>query len=233
MKLHAYIGDTGACSRREAQRWIKAGRVTVDGRTADIGTAFTEASDIRVDGIPLGPRRPYVYVMLNKPVGIVCTTAAHVEGNIAGFLKHPERLSPVGRLDKESEGLILLTNHGELSHRLLHGDREHEKEYEVTVDKPVTPELLAGMAAGVPMLGTVTKPCRTRAVGERMFRIVLTQGLNRQIRRMCKAFGYRVERLRRVRILGLELGDLPSGAWRELTAAEREALLQPLGLLAP
>jgi 23S rRNA pseudouridine2604 synthase len=230
MKLHAYISDTGLCSRREAQRLVKAGRVTVDGAVADIATPFADTSDIRVDGRPVGPRRAYVYLMLNKPVGIVCTMARHVNGNIADFVPYPERVSPVGRLDKDSEGLLLLTNRGELSHRLLHGSHDHEKEYRVTVDKPVTGEFLAGMAAGVPMLGTVTKPCRTEQVGEREFRIVLTQGLNRQIRRMCRAFDYRVERLQRVRIMSLELGDLPVGAWRELTPVELVTLLAPLEL---
>lgn len=204
----------------------------MDGTVADIGTPFSETeSDIRVDGRRIGPRRAYTYIMLNKPVGIVCTTAERVSGNIAGFVRHPERLSPVGRLDKDSEGLILLTNHGELSHRLLHGDHDHEKEYLVTVDKPVTDAFLKGMAEGVPMLGTVTKRCRTERTGEREFRIVLTQGLNRQIRRMCRAFDYRVERLRRVRIMSLELGDLPVGEWRELKPEELAALLRPLGLL--
>lgn len=231
MKLHAFIGDTGACSRREAQRRIKAGRVSVDGVTAAIDTPFSETSDIRIDGIPIGPRRAYVYVMLNKPVGIVCTMAREVPGNIADYIGHPELLAPVGRLDKDSEGLLLMTNHGEVSQRLLHGAHSFEKEYRVTVDKPLTDEALRGMAAGVPMLGTVTKPCEAERIDERTFRIVLTQGLNRQIRRMCRAFDYRVECLQRVRILGLELGDLPEGAWRELTNLERESLLGPLGLL--
>ncbi|MFC0211785.1 pseudouridine synthase [Paenibacillus chartarius] len=231
MKLHAWIGDTGHCSRREAQRLIKAGRVTVDGRVAGIHTPVREDADIRIDGVRLGPRRKYVYIMLNKPVGVVCTMARSVEGNIADFISSDTAISPVGRLDKDSEGLLLLTNHGDVSQRLLHGEHEREKEYRVTVDKPLTAAALEGMAAGVEMLGTVTKPCRTEQAGERTFHIVLTQGLNRQIRRMCRAFDYRVERLQRVRIMELELGDLDMGAWRELTEAERIKLLQPLGLL--
>jgi 23S rRNA pseudouridine2604 synthase len=225
MRLNKYLAETGACSRREADQWIEAGRVTVNGAPALLGTQVDEGDDVRVDGQSLRPRPKRVYLALNKPAGIECTTDRDVPGNIVDFVGHPERIFPIGRLDKDSEGLILLTNDGDIVNTILRAENEHEKEYIVAVDRPLTPAFLAGMAAGVPILDTVTNPCRIAQVGKNTFRIVLTQGLNRQIRRMCEHFDYRVRRLQRVRIMHVHLGTLPLGKWRELTATELRGLL--------
>jgi 23S rRNA pseudouridine2604 synthase len=225
MRLNKFISETGICSRREADAWIASGRVSVNGRVAELGTQAEVSDDVRVDGKPLGRPSRHVYLAFNKPTGITCTTERHVRGNIVDFIGHRERIFPIGRLDKDSEGLILLTNNGDIVNEILREENGHEKEYLVTVDRPLTEAFLAGMAAGVPMLGTVTKPCRTHQIGRNMFRIVLTQGLNRQIRRMCEHFGYTVRRLQRVRIVNLSLGELKPGQWRDLTAAELRGLL--------
>jgi len=225
MRLNKFLAETGACSRREADQWIDAGRVTVNGTRAVLGTQVNEGDDVRVDGQPLRSRPKRVYLALNKPIGIECTTDRDVPGNIVDFVGYPERIFPVGRLDKDSEGLILLTNDGDVVNTVLRAENEHEKEYIVAVDRPLTPAFLAGMAAGVPILETITNPCRITQVGKNTFRIVLTQGLNRQIRRMCEHFDYRVRRLQRVRIMHVQLGTLPVGKWRELTATELRGLL--------
>ena len=225
MRLNKYLAETGVCSRREADGWIAAGRVTVNGAVAVLGTQVGEGDTVSVDGRPVGGARRHVYIALNKPVGITCTTERHVPGNIVDFVGHRERIFPIGRLDKDSEGLILLTNHGDIVNEILRSENEHEKEYVVEVDRPLTPEFLRSMAAGVPILGTRTKPCRTWQVGRNSFRIVLTQGLNRQIRRMCEHFGYTVRRLRRERIINVTLAGLPVGRWRNLGRAELEGLL--------
>ncbi len=225
MRLNKFISETGVCSRREADAWIAAGRVSVNGVPATLGTQVGEGDEVRVDGRPIGAPSRHVYLALNKPVGITCTTERHVPGNIVDFVGHRERIFPVGRLDKDSEGLILLTNNGDIVNEILRSENEHEKEYVVTIDRPVTDEFLAGMAAGVPILGTVTKPCRTARVSKNTFRIVLTQGLNRQIRRMCEQFGCRVRRLQRVRVISITLDGLAPGRWRNLTRAELAGLL--------
>ena len=225
MRLNKYLAETGACSRREADQWIDAGRVTVNGARAVLGTQVDAGDDVRVDGQPLRPKPTRVYLALNKPIGIECTTDRTVPGNIVDFVAYPDRIFPIGRLDKDSEGLILLTNDGDIVNTVLRAEHEHEKEYIVAVDRPLTPAFLAGMAAGVPILDTVTNPCRVTQVGKNTFRIVLTQGLNRQIRRMCEHFDYRVRRLQRVRIMHVQLGTLPVGKWRELTATELRGLL--------
>jgi len=225
MRLNKYLAETGACSRREADQWIEAGRVTVNGALAVLGTQVTEDDDVRLDGQALRARPTRVYLALNKPVGIECTTDRDVPGNIVDFVDYPERIFPVGRLDKDSEGLILLTNDGDIVNTILRAEHEHEKEYIVAVDRPLTPAFLAGMAAGVPILDTVTNPCKVTQVGRNTFRIVLTQGLNRQIRRMCEHFGYTVRRLQRVRIMHVALGTLPVGKWRTLTSTELRGLL--------
>ena len=225
MRLKKFLAETGACSRREADQWIEAGRVTVNGAPAVLGTQVNEGDDVRVDGRTLRPKPKRVYLALNKPIGIECTTDREVQGNIVDFVGYPERIFPIGRLDKDSEGLILLTNDGDIVNTILRAENEHEKEYIVAVDRPLTPAFLAGMAAGVPILDTVTNPCRVTQVGKNTFRIVLTQGLNRQIRRMCEHFDYRVRRLQRVRIMHVHLGTLPVGKWRELTATELRGLL--------
>jgi 23S rRNA pseudouridine2604 synthase len=227
MRLNKYISETGICSRREADAWIEQGRVAVNGRRAELGTQVGDGDSVSIDGRPLGAKKQAVYIALNKPVGITCTTERHVAGNIVDFVNHRDRIFPIGRLDKDSEGLILLTNDGDIVNEILRVENRHEKEYVVTVDRPLTADFLAGMAAGVrlPELEATTRPCRTSRVSERTFRIVLTQGLNRQIRRMCEVFGYEVRRLQRVRIIKLRLGSLKPGQWRELTAQELQDLL--------
>jgi 23S rRNA pseudouridine2604 synthase len=225
MRLNKFISERGVCSRREADKWIEAGRVTVNGVPAALGTQVTDADDVRLDGQPIGSRRQAVYLMLNKPVGIECTTNRTVTGNIIDFINYPERVFPIGRLDKDSEGLILLTNDGDIVNAILRAENEHEKEYIVTVDRPITEVFLASMSSGVRVLGRLTEPCRVNQVSKNVLRIVLTQGMNRQIRRMCSALGYTVRRLQRVRIMNIRLGDLAPGKWRYLTQTELAGLL--------
>lgn len=225
MRINKFLSETGACSRREADQWVEAGRVTVDGTLAVLGTKVEPGQVVLVDGQPLRGRPKRIYLALNKPVGIECTTDRDVPGNIVDFVGHDERVYPIGRLDKDSEGLILLTNDGDIVNTVLRAEHEHEKEYVVAVDRPLTPDFLQGMSRGVPILDTVTNPCRVTQVGRNTFRIVLTQGLNRQIRRMCEYFGYTVRRLQRVRIMHVHLGGLPSGKWRNLTSEELAGLL--------
>ena len=224
MRLNKYISETGACSRREADAWIAAGRVTINGALAQLGTRVEEGDAVCVDGLPVGAARRHVYLALNKPVGITCTTERHVRGNIVDFVGHRERIFPIGRLDKDSEGLILLTNNGDIVNEILRSENEHEKEYRVEVDRPLTPAFLRAMAAGVPILGTVTKPCRTERLGRNTFRIVLTQGLNRQIRRMADATGLVVNKLKRVAFAGITIEGIRPGQWRELTDRELSRL---------
>jgi len=225
VRLNKYISETGVCSRREADKWIEAGRVTCNGSLAVLGTQVGEADEIRVDGRLLGRRKKQIYIALNKPAGITCTTETHVEGNIIDLIGHAERIFPIGRLDKESEGLILLTNDGDIVNEILRSENNHEKEYLVTVERAVTDLSLKMMADGVKIMGEITKPCKVARVNEKTFRMILTQGLNRQIRRMCSALGYRVQHLRRVRIINIGLGTLAPGEWRELAEAEVAALL--------
>ena len=227
MRLNKFLSETGLCSRREADAWIESGRVQVNGTTAVLGTQVADGDEVRLDGQPVVRKPERVYLALNKPVGIECTTDRSVPGNIVDFVGHRERIFPIGRLDKDSEGLILLTNDGDIVNRVLRAEHEHEKEYIVSVDRPLTPGFLEGMAHGVPILDTVTNPCKVRQVGRNTFRIVLTQGLNRQIRRMCEHFDYTVRGLQRVRIMHIRLGDLPLGKWRNLTTAEVRPLLPP------
>jgi 23S rRNA pseudouridine2604 synthase len=224
MRLNKYLAETGVCSRREADQRIEAGRVTVNGAVAVLGTQVADGDIVLLDGQPLRERPQKVYLALNKPIGIECTTDPDVPGNIVAFVGHHERVFPIGRLDKDSEGLILLTNDGDIVNTILRAENEHEKEYVVAVDRPLTPAFLAGMASGVPILDTVTNPCKVSQVGRNTFRIVLTQGLNRQIRRMCEHFDYTVRRLQRVRIMNVRLGDLPVGKWRTLTPEELRGL---------
>jgi 23S rRNA pseudouridine2604 synthase len=231
MRLNKHIAESGYCSRREADRLIAARLVSVNGEPAGIGTRVEEGDEVLVDGRPLLARRAgakgrrHVYIALNKPVGITCTTEREVGGNIVDFVDHQQRIFPVGRLDKDSEGLILLTSNGDIVNEILRAENRHEKEYLVAVNKPVTPEFLAGMARGVRLHGQTTKPCRATRIAKFGFRIVLTQGLNRQIRLMAAAFGYRVTQLRRVRIVNVKLGALKIGQWRNLTEQELHGLL--------
>ena len=228
MRLNKFLSETGLCSRREADAWIASGRVSINGKRAELGTQVADGDEVRVDNRVVGGARrkkKKIYICLNKPVGITCTTEHGVRDNIVDFIGHEERIFPIGRLDKESEGLILLTNNGDIVNDILRSENNHEKEYLVTVDKPVTDVFLAGMAGGVRILGTKTRPCNVSRLGKYEFRIILTQGLNRQIRRMCEVFGYEVKRLQRVRIINIRLGNLKVGRWRNLTESELHGLL--------
>ncbi len=216
MRLNKFISETGLCSRREADARIEAGRVTINGVVATLGTQVKEGDVVCVDGKPVSGEQKHVYLALNKPVGVICTTDREIPGNITDFVNYRERIFPIGRLDKESEGLILLTNNGDIVNEILRVENAHEKEYVVTVDRPVTEIFLNGMASGVRILGTVTRPCKVTRIAPATFRIILTQGLNRQIRRMCSFYGYKVLRLQRVRIINLTLDGIKTGQWREL-----------------
>jgi 23S rRNA pseudouridine2604 synthase len=226
VRLNKYISETGVCSRREADKWIEAGRVTLNGQRAELGHRVGAGDEVRIDGEPIGLKKKLVYIALNKPIGITCTTEPDIEDNIIDFVGHPERIFPVGRLDKDSEGLILLTNDGDIVNEILRSENEHEKEYMVTVNRPVTDLSLAMLRGGIKIMGETTKPCRVTRVDAASFRMILTQGLNRQIRRMCSALGYRVQRLKRVRIINITLGSLRTGEWRYLSEAEVERLLR-------
>lgn len=228
MRLNKYISETGICSRREADQWIEQGRVTLNGVRAELGTQVNDGDEVRVNGKLLGAKKKDVYIALNKPVGITCTTERHVEGNIVDFVGHRDRIFPIGRLDKDSEGLILLTNNGDIVNEILRSEHNHEKEYIVTVDKPVTTEFIREMASGVRILDTMTKPCKVSQTGKNRFQIILTQGLNRQIRRMCEAFDYQVRSLKRIRIMNVKLDGIAVGAWRDLSPSELNGLLPKL-----
>lgn len=219
-RLNKYLSDAGVCSRRQADRYVEEGRITVDGKTAELGQRVLPEQQICVDGKPIRISRKRVFLAVNKPRGIVCTTQKKEKDNIVDFIHYPERIYPVGRLDKESEGLLLMTNDGELMNEILKARNGHEKEYQVKVDKPVTKQFLRKMAQGVAILDTVTRPCKVRQTGPCSFRIILTQGLNRQIRRMCEVLGYRVKELKRLRIMNITLGDLPEGQYRDVTETE-------------
>ena len=229
MRLNKYLSESGQWSRREADRLIEEGRVTINGQPAVLGTQVNEGDEVCVDGETVGGARKKVrpvYIALNKPVGITCTTERSVEGNIVDFVDHPERVFPIGRLDKDSEGLILLTNDGDIVNDVLRAENAHEKEYLVAVDKTVTPEHVTAMASGVRLsAGEFTKRCKIEKLGPKLLRFTLTQGLNRQIRRMCAAFGYEVEALQRTRIMHIHLGHLAVGRWRNLTPQEIEGLM--------
>jgi len=227
-RLNKFIADSGYCSRREADRLITEGRVLIDGRVGVLGDKVVPGTTVTVDGQSLTGSGEKVYLLLNKPVGIVCTVDPREPMNVVDYLNYPIRIFPVGRLDKDSHGLLLLTSDGEIVNRLLRAAGGHEKEYEVEVDRPVTREFLEGMMKGVPILDTVTLPCKIRRTGDRSFNIIIVQGLNRQIRRMCEYFGYNVKSLRRIRIMNLKLGNLKPGQWREVTKAEFDELMKQL-----
>jgi 23S rRNA pseudouridine2604 synthase len=225
MRLNKYISETGVCSRREADKWIEAGRVTLNGQPASLGTQVAAGDDVRIDGDAIGLKKKQVYIALNKPTGIICTTEPRVEDNIIDHVGYPERIFPVGRLDRDSEGLILLTNDGDIVNEILRSENNHEKEYLVTVDRPITDLSLSMLAEGVKIMGELTKPSKVARVNAQSFRIILTQGLNRQIRRMCSALGYKAQRLQRVRIMNIHLGNLRPGQWRHLTPVELAELM--------
>jgi len=222
MRLNKYISESGICSRREADRFIEQGQVFINGKRAGIGDQVQAGDLVKVNGQVIEAREAdsLVFIVLNKPVGIVSTTEAGEKDNIVDFVNHSTRVFPIGRLDKDSQGLIFLTNHGDLVNKILRAGNDHEKEYLVTVDKPVTDEFVRGMAAGVPILGAVTKKCKVKKEAPFVFRITLVQGLNRQIRRMCEYFGFEVTKLERIRIMNVSLKGVPVGEWRDLTDDE-------------
>lgn len=228
LRLNKFIADSGKASRRGADRLIEEGRVKINGKKAKIGDQVRPGDEIMVNGETIRLAKNNVYLVLNKPVGITCTSEKGVKGNIIDFVNHPLRISHVGRLDKESEGLILLTNDGDIVNEILRPENKHEKEYIVSVDKPITPEFVKQMSEGVKILGTKTLPCKVEQLSKFDFKITLTQGLNRQIRRMCEVLGYEVYRLQRTRIMNITLGNLPMGQWRDLSKKEREQLFREL-----
>ena len=221
-RLNKYISESGICSRRDADRYIEQGNVFINGKRASIGDQVMPGDEVKVNGQAIEPREAddLVLIALNKPVGIVSTTEEGERDNIVDYVNHSKRVFPIGRLDKDSQGLIFLTNHGDLVNKILRAGNNHEKEYLVTVNKPVTDEFVRGMGAGVPILGTVTKKCKVKKEAPFTFRITLVQGLNRQIRRMCEHFGFEVTKLERTRIMNVSLKGLPVGEWRDLTDDE-------------
>lgn len=220
INLNKFISSTGICSRREAEKFIIEGRVTINGKPTQLGNRVSNNDVVRLDGRILKPTNNTLYIALNKPVGIVSTTDEKEPDNIIKHLNYPERLFPIGRLDKPSEGLIFLTNDGDIVNKILRAGNNHEKEYIVSVNKPITADFIKKMGNGIPILGTVTSPCKVEKITELIFKIVLTQGLNRQIRRMCNYLDYEVTKLKRVRIMNVSLGTLQSGDWRELNDIE-------------
>lgn len=220
VRINKYISSSGFCSRRKADELIEAGLVTIDQVTAVPGDRVLEGQVVKVRGEPVLPDEDYIYIALHKPIGITCTTDLTDPDNVVSYLNFEKRIFPIGRLDKMSTGLLLLTNDGSIVNRLLRAEGRHEKEYLVEVDRPVTPEFLKAISSGVPILDTVTLPCKVHREGPCIFRIILTQGLNRQIRRMCEYHSYNVRKLKRTRILNIDLGSLPVGAWRPLTPKE-------------
>lgn len=223
-RLNKFLSESGFCSRREADRLIEEGRVTINGIVPEMGTKVSNDDEIRVNGqIVKAKQEAFTYLAFNKPSGIECTTNQSVKYNIVDYINYHERIFPIGRLDKDSEGLILMTNDGDIVNKILRGSNNHEKEYIVTVSKPLTDRFVEGMRNGVPILDTITKPCRVEQISKNIFRIFLTQGLNRQIRRMCEYFDYEVMHLKRVRVLNIGL-DIPVGKYRELTSSEMAEL---------
>ena len=228
IRLNKFLSDAGVCSRREADRLIESGQVTVDGKRAETGMKVTEENVVRVGKkeVKAKGKDEMVLLAVNKPVGIVCTEEKREKNNIIDFLKYPTRITYIGRLDKDSEGLILMTNNGDIINKMMRAGNEHEKEYKVTVDKPITDEFIQKMGNGVPILDTVTRKCKVEKIGKYTFRIILTQGLNRQIRRMCEYLGYKVTRLQRLRVMNIKLGDLKPGAYRHVSEEEIKELYE-------
>ncbi|MCL6265732.1 23S rRNA pseudouridine(2604) synthase RluF [Flagellimonas myxillae] len=220
-RINKYLSEVGYCSRRAADKLIDQGRVTINGKIPEMGTKVKPTDEVRVDGELISePKDKPVYLAFHKPVGIVCTTDTRVEkDNIIDFINYPKRIFPIGRLDKPSEGLIFMTNDGDIVNKILRARNNHEKEYVVTVNKPITQDFLKRMRNGIPILGTMTRKCEVEQLGSYQFKIILTQGLNRQIRRMCEYLDYRVKKLKRIRIMNVKL-DIPVGKWRDLTDKE-------------
>ncbi|GEK88642.1 pseudouridine synthase [Alkalibacterium putridalgicola] len=228
MRINKFISEAGKSSRRGADRLIEQGQVTINGKKAEVGSQVEPGDDVRVGGNQIFVARNNVYIALNKPVGITSTTEKDVKGNIVDLVNHPFRVFHIGRLDKDSEGLILLTNDGDIVNEILRSENEHEKRYIVSVDRQITPEFLQQMSEGVDILDTTTLPCKVEQVNKYEFEIILTQGLNRQIRRMCEALGYNVYRLQRLQIMNIHLGKLPVGQWRYLSKKEKRQLFKEL-----
>jgi len=228
-RLNKAISDSGYCSRRQADKFIEQGLVTINDQPASLGDRAMPNDIIKVKNITINKNEQLVYIALNKPVGITCTTDRRVEGNVVDFINHKERIFHIGRLDKPSEGLLLMTNDGDIVNKILRAGNQHEKEYLVKVDRRITDSFIKRMQSGVPILDTVTKKCKVEKIGRFVFKITLIQGLNRQIRRMCEHLGYEVETLKRERIMNIELGKLPTGKWRYLTEKELKDLKQSLG----
>ena len=224
VRLNKYISESGFCSRREADKFIELGKVTIDGVKAEMGTKVIKGQVVKVNGRVISKEDELVYIMLNKPIGITCTTEHKIKGNIVDFVGHKKRIFPIGRLDKESQGLIFLTNDGDIVNKILRAGNNHEKEYVVTVDRPINQEFINKMSNGVKILGQVTKKCYIKKEGKNTFRIILTQGLNRQIRRMCETLGYNVIKLKRERIMNVKLNDLKIGQWRDLNINELKGI---------
>jgi 23S rRNA pseudouridine2604 synthase len=234
VRINKYLSERGLCSRREADSWVEGGRVSINGVVATLGTKVAAGDEVRVNGRLVGGETAHVYIALHKPVGVECTTDPRVAHNVVEFVSHRERIFPIGRLDKDSEGLLLMTNDGDIVNDLLRAKHGHEKEYIVTVDRPITEPFLHAMGNGVEILDRVTAPCRVHRIGKNVFRIVLTQGMNRQIRRMCEVFGYTVRRLVRVRFVNISLEGIAPGRWRNLTRVELADLLpERFGQRAP
>ena len=224
IRLNKYMSETGICSRREADRYIESGRVTVDGVKAIPGIKVSKGQVVKLDGKSISKEEEMIYIALNKPVGITCTTDRNIKGNIVDFVNHEKRIFHIGRLDKDSEGLILLTNDGDIVNKILRAGNNHDKEYIVTVNKPINDEFIKRMGNGIKIIGKITKKCLVNKEGEKTFRIILTEGMNRQIRRMCEALGYKVTKLKRIRIMNIKLGKLKIGEWRNLTNEELKGL---------
>ena len=222
--LNKFISATGICSRREAEKLIIEGRVTINGIPTKLGNRVVEGDDVRIDGKPLRPKPKTRYIALNKPIGIVCTTDSKERKNIVKYINYPERLFPVGRLDKPSQGLIFLTNDGDIVNKILRAGNNHQKEYLVTVDSLITEDFIKKMSHGIPILGTITKKCYVHKINEFTFKMVLTQGLNRQIRRMCEFLNYEVTKLNRTRIMNVQLGNLKIGTYREISKGEMKLI---------
>ncbi|TCI68565.1 MULTISPECIES: 23S rRNA pseudouridine(2604) synthase RluF [unclassified Exiguobacterium] len=228
MRINKFISESGKASRRQADRLVEEGRVTINGKKAKIGDQVNPGDEVLVNGSAARVARNNVYIAVHKPVGVTSTTEKKVKGNLVDLVNHPLRIFNIGRLDKDSEGLILMTNDGDIVNEILRAEGEHEKEYIVSVDKPITPEFVEQMEAGVKILGQKTLPCKVHPLSKFDFNITLTQGLNRQIRRMCEVLGYEVYRLQRVRVMNITLGKLPPGQWRDLSKKEREQLFREL-----
>lgn len=228
VSLNKYISSTGVCSRREADKLIEAKKVTINGKIATLGNRVFEGDEVKIKGRFLKPKPKTIYIAFNKPVGIVCTTDLKERANIISYINHPKRLFPIGRLDKPSEGLIFLTNDGDIVNKILRAGNNHEKEYIVTVDRRISEDFLSKMRNGIPILGTVTKKCIVEQLNIYTFKIILTQGLNRQIRRMCEYLNYKVTKLKRTRIMNVQLSRLKKGEWRELKASEMNQINEML-----